>query len=133
MQHKIFINLPIKDLDKSKEFYTKIGFTINQQFTNEKAGCVVINDSIYVMILTEEFFKTFTNKQIIDAKTSTEALLALSVDSKAAVDEFVKKAIDAGATQVNQPKDLGFMYQNSFEDLDGHNWEIFWMDENHVE
>lgn len=133
MQHKIFINLPIKDLDASKEFYTKLGFTINKQFTNEDASCVVINDSIYVMILKEEFFKRFTQKTIIDAKTSVESLLALSVDSKEAVDDFVKRAIDAGGKLGRGPEDLGFMYQNGFEDPDGHIWEIFWMDPNHIE
>ncbi len=131
MATKIFVNLPVKDLEKSKTFFTQIGFTINPQFTDEKAACVVISDTIYAMILKEEFFKTFTpNKQISDAAKTTEVLLALSADSKEQVNELAEKALAAGATQARPPEDHGFMYSRSFEDPDGHIWEVFWMDTN---
>jgi predicted lactoylglutathione lyase len=129
MATKIFVNLAVKDLDKSKEFFTKIGFTINPQFTNEKAACVVISEDIYAMILREEFFKTFIPKtEIADATKSTEVLLALSADTKEGVDELADKAIAAGGTKQRDPEDHGFMYSRSFQDLDGHIWEVFYMD-----
>jgi uncharacterized protein len=125
---KIFVNLPVKDLNKSKDFFAKLGFTFNPQFTNEKAVCMVISEDIYAMLLLESFFKTFIKKEIANTKTSTEVLLALSQESKKSVDETLRKAIDAGAKEAREPQDLGFMYSRSFEDLDGHIWEIFWMD-----
>ncbi len=131
MPTKIFVNLPVKDLDKSKKFFTKLGFTINPQFTNEKAACVVISADIYAMILTEEFFKTFIpKKEISDATKSTEVLVALSADSKEKVDEMADKALAAGASKLREPEDHGFMYSRSFQDPDGHIWEVFWMDIN---
>ena len=131
MATKIFVNLPVKDLDKSKEFFTKIGFTINPQFTNEKAACVVISDTIFAMILKEEFFKTFIpNKEIADATKTTEVLMALSVENKAEVDEMLNKAFAAGAKEARPAEDHGFMFSRSFEDPDGHIWEVFWMDMN---
>ena len=128
MATKIFVNLPVKDLNKSKEFFTRLGFTINPQFTDEKAACVVISEDIYAMILTENFFKTFTKKDIVDAGKSTEAIIALSADSKEKVNEMADKAIEAGGKQSLDPQDHGFMYQRSFQDLDGHLWEVLWMD-----
>jgi uncharacterized protein len=129
MSKKIFINLPVKDLELSKAFYTGLGFTINLQFTNEKAACVVISEEIYVMILTEEFFKTFVpNKQISDATKNTEVLLALSADSKDAVNELADKALSSGGKEARPAEDHGFMFTRSFEDPDNHIWEIFWMD-----
>jgi predicted lactoylglutathione lyase len=129
MATKIFINLAVKDLDKSKEFFTKIGFTINPQFTNEDAACVVISEDIYAMILLEKFFKTFIpNKEISDATKTTEVLMALSADTKAGVDEMADKALSAGATHLRDAEDHGFMYSRSFQDLDGHIWEVVWMD-----
>lgn len=128
MGTKIFVNLPVKDLNKSKDFFAKLGFTFNPQFTNEKAVCMVISEDIYAMLLLESFFKTFIKKEIANTKTSTEVLLALSQESKKSVDETLRKAIDAGAKEAREPQDLGFMYSRSFEDLDGHIWEIFWMD-----
>ena len=128
MATKIFVNLPVKDLNKSKEFFTRLGFTINPQFTDEKAACVVISEDIYAMILTENFFKTFTKKDIADAGKSTEAIIALSADSKEKVNEMADKAIEAGGKQSLDPQDHGFMYQRSFQDLDGHLWEVLWMD-----
>ena len=128
MSHKkIFVNLPVKDLEKSKEFYTKIGFTINPQFSDETAACVVISEEIYVMILTYEKFQKFTNKEIIDAKSSIEVLNSLSLDSKQEVDEMSQKAVNAGGKKVRE-EDLGFMYTQAIEDLDGHVWELFYMD-----
>lgn len=131
MATKIFVNLPVKDLDKSKEFFTKIGFSINPQFTDDKAACVVISETIYAMILKEEFFKTFTpKKEIVDATKSTEVLIAISVDSKEQVNELLDKAFAAGAKEARPAEDHGFMYARSFEDMDGHIWEVFWMDMN---
>lgn len=133
MAQQIFINLPVKDLKKSVEFFTKLGYTFNAQFTSEDATCMIISDTIFVMLLVEKYFQTFTTKQIIDAKKNIESLLALSCDSKDAVDSLVDKALSAGAIAPKEPQDLGFMYTRNFEDLDGHIWEFFWMNPNHVE
>jgi predicted lactoylglutathione lyase len=133
MPTKIFVNLPVKDLESSKEFFVKLGFTINAQFTNEKAACVVISEDIYAMILVEEFFKTFIpNKHISDATKSTEVLVALSADSKDDVNKMVDDALAAGGKTARDPEDHGFMYSRAFEDLDGHIWEVFWMDHSTV-
>jgi len=129
MATKIFVNLPVKDLEKSKEFFTTIGFTINPQFTDDKAACVVISEDIFAMILREEFFKTFIPRtEIADATKATEVLVALSAESKEGVDELANKAIAAGGSQLREPEDHGFMYSRSFQDLDGHIWEVVWMD-----
>ncbi|NJM34220.1 MAG: VOC family protein [Rhodomicrobium sp.] len=128
MTTKIFVNLPVKDLDRSKSFFERIGFTFNPQFTDETAACMVITGDIYAMLLTHAKFKEFTPKAIADAKTSTEVLIALSFESKARVDEIAAKALDAGGREAREGKDHGFMYERSFEDLDGHIWEIVWMD-----
>jgi predicted lactoylglutathione lyase len=131
MATQIFVNLPVKDLEKSKKFFTDIGFTINPQFTNEKAACVVISEHIYAMILREEFFKTFIpKKEIADSTKSTEVLVALSADSNEAVDEMYDKALAAGGSKLRDAEDHGFMYSRSFQDPDGHIWEVFWMDIN---
>ena len=132
MATQVFINLPVKDLNKSVEFFTKLGYTFNAQFTDENATCMIISDTIYVMLLTETYFKTFISKEIVDAKKATEVLIALSCDSKEAVDVLVDKALAAGGRAPKEPQDHGFMYSRSFEDLDGHIWEIFWMNPNHV-
>ncbi|AXN38176.1 glyoxalase/bleomycin resistance/extradiol dioxygenase family protein [Peribacillus butanolivorans] len=126
---KIFVNLPVKDLNASIEFFTKVGFEFNEQMTNENATCVVISESIYVMLLVEDYFKTFTKREIPDTAKSTEAIVALSVKSKGEVDEIVNKALDAGGKPFNEAIDHGFMYGWSFQDIDGHLWEIFYMDE----
>ena len=128
MPAMIFVNLPVKDLEKSKLFFTKLGYTINQQFTNEKASSIVISDTIYLMLLVEPFFKTFTKKDLADATTSTEAIIALSAESREAVDALVDKAVAAGAGPSNEPVDEGFMYVRSFADPDGHLFEVMWMD-----
>lgn len=125
---KIFLNLPVKDLNKSIDFFTKLGFTFNPQFTNENATCMIISESIFAMLSVEKFFKTFTKKEIIDASIGTEVFISLSVDSKEEVDDIVNKAIAAGGKTPNEPEDRGFMYSWSFEDLDSHSWDIFYMD-----
>lgn len=130
MATKIFVNLPVKDLNASKEFYTKIGFTINPQFSDETAACVVITEDIYAMILTHAKFKEFTPKEISDATKTSEVLTALSFESKEKVDEVFNNAIQAGGSEANPVSDYGFMYTRSFNDLDGHIWEAFWMDIN---
>jgi predicted lactoylglutathione lyase len=128
MSTKIFVNLPVKDLKRSVEFFTKLGYTFNPQFTDENATCMIIAEDIFAMLLVEKFFKTFTTKSIADAKTSTEAIVALSCESRAAVNRIADAALAAGAKQLREPQDHGFMYQRSFEDLDGHIWEHLWMD-----
>lgn len=128
MATQVFINLGVKDLDKSVEFFTKMGYTFNPQFTDEKATCMVISDTIFVMLLTFPFFQTFTKKEIVDAHKAFEVSVCLSTESKEEVDEMVNKAIAAGATVPNPATDYGFMYQHSFDDLDGHHWEYVWMD-----
>lgn len=130
---KVFINLPVKDLDKSKEFFGKLGYTFNPQFTDENAACMIISENIYTMLLVEKFFATFTPQKIIDGKTGVEAINALNCPSRTAVDEIVNKALAAGGKKYTDPKDHGFMYQWGFEDLDGHIWEYFWMDPSFVQ
>ncbi|MGE0763713.1 MAG: VOC family protein [Bdellovibrionales bacterium] len=129
MIQSMFLNLPVKDLKKTKEFFAKLGFEYNSKFTDDNAACMVINDNIQVMLLTEAFFKGFTKKPISDAKKTTEALMALSTGSRAEVDTLIKKAVAAGGRIYAEPSDLGFMYQHGFEDLDGHQWEVFYMNE----
>jgi hypothetical protein len=129
MAQQIFVNLPVKDLKKAVEFFTKLGFTFNPQFTDENATCMIVGDNIFVMLLVEDFFKTFIKKEICDATKSTEVLLALSAESRETVDEMVSKAIEAGGTEPREPQDHGWMYGRSFEDVDGHIWEILYMDE----
>lgn len=128
MAQEIFVNLPVKDLDRSVEFFTKLGYTFNAQFTDKNATCMVISDTIYVMLLVEPFFQTFTKKQIADAKTTTESIICLSADSKEAVDSLISKAVAAGGTKPKEIKDEGWMCYGAYEDLDGHIWEIMYMD-----
>lgn len=128
MATQIFVNLPVKDLNRSITFFKALGYSFNQQFTNEQAGCMVISDTIYYMLVTEAFFKTFTPKPIADATAVTESINALSADSRQAVDEIVDKAMAAGATTSVPLQDHGFMYSRGFQDLDGHLWEYFYMD-----
>lgn len=130
MPGKIFVNLPVKELKRSIAFFTHFGFSFNQQFTDDKAACLVINDgSIYAMLLTEPMFKTFTKKEIADASKTTEVLIAIDTDSREQVDELVRKAVEAGGSIYTEPADHGWMYQHSFADPDGHQWEILYMDE----
>jgi uncharacterized protein len=128
MFRQIFVNLPIKDLARSRAFFSALGLSFNPQFSNEQGACLEIAENIFAMLLTEPFFQGFTKKPISDAHQSTEVLLALSLDSRAEVEAVVRKALAAGATTPNPPVDHGFMYQHGFADLDGHQWEVFWMD-----
>ena len=128
----IFVNLPVKDLDRSVAFFTKLGYSFNPQFTDKNATCMVVSDQIFVMLLVEPFFQSFLAKtKVSDAKSATEVLLAFSADSRAAVDRMMEKALAAGAHSQRDPQDLGFMYSRSFADPDGHIWEHFWMDPKH--
>ncbi|AMO23060.1 VOC family protein [Ramlibacter solisilvae] len=130
MARKIFVNLPIKSMERSQAFFRALGFTFNPQFTNEQGACMVISEDIFAMLLVEPFFQTFTSKPVADANKSTEVLIALSCESRAEVDELVKKALAAGGRAPQPPQDHGFMYYHQFEDLDGHIWEVMWMDPN---
>ena len=129
---KIFVNLPVKDLDKSMTFFKALGFTFNAQFTDETAACMMISDDIYAMLLTHDKFRQFTPKTIADATKSSEVLSCLSAESKDAVNKMADAALKAGGQKLREPQDYGFMYERSFQDPDGHIWEIMWMDETHV-
>ena len=122
------MNLPVKNLNKSIEFFTKLGYTFNPQFTDDTATCMIISDDIFAMLLTHDKFKSFTPKEICDATKSTEVLVCLSCESREQVDELVHKAVAAGGTTYNKPQDHGFMYGHGYQDLDGHIWELMWMD-----
>jgi uncharacterized protein len=128
MAIKIFVNLPVKDLTRSVEFFTKLGFGFDEQFTDETATCMIVSDDIYVMLLTEEKFQTFTPKKICDAARFTEVLVCLSLESRINVEEMVAKAVAGGASTYNEPQDHGFMYAHGFQDLDGHIWELIYME-----
>jgi uncharacterized protein len=124
----IFVNLPVADLAKATAFYERIGATKNPQFSDDTASCMVISDTIFVMLLTHAKFSQFTPKKIVDARISSEVLIALSADSRSKVDEIVGKAADGGKADPAPAQDFGFMYERSFEDPDGHIWEVVWMD-----
>jgi uncharacterized protein len=132
MATKIFVNLPVKDLKKSMDFFRAIGYTFNPQFTDDTAACMVISEDIYAMLLTHAKYKEFVKKEIADATKTSEVILALSVDDKDAVNSTMTKALAGGATEPRAAQDHGFMFLRTFEDPDGHIWEIFWMDENAV-
>lgn len=129
MTTQIFVNLPVRDLDRSKAFFAALGYANNPQFTDENAACIVISDTIYVMLLVEPFFQGFTRKTICNARTHTEAILCLSAESRAGVDALADKALAAGGSETLEAKDYGFMYQRSFQDPDGHQWEVVHMDD----
>ena len=124
---KIFVNLAVADLQRSMEFFAALGFEFNPQFTDHNAACMIVNDDAFVMLLAQPFFKTFTKRAVCDTTQQTEGLFALSCDNRAEVDEMVRKAIAAGGTHAMEPQDHGFMYGWSFYDLDGHHWELVWM------
>jgi uncharacterized protein len=128
MTTKIFVNLPVKNLKKSIEFFTQLGFEFNPQFTDETATCMIVSEDIFVMLLTREKFQTFTPNDICDATKNTEVLVCLSSESREAVDDRIRKAIAAGGTTYKEPEDHGFMYGHGFQDLDGHIWEIMYME-----
>ena len=127
--HQIFVNMPVRDLAKSKAFFAAIGFSFNPQFTDDNAACMILGDRGYAMLLTETFFKTFTKRAVSDARERTEVMIALSCDSRGEVDTLLDKALGAGATRAMDPVTHGdIMYGASFYDPDGHHWEFFWMD-----
>ncbi|MFV8324250.1 VOC family protein [Flavobacterium sp. LB3P21] len=132
MASKIFINLAVKNLKKSIDFFTKLGFSFNPQFTDEQATCMIVGDNIFAMLVIEQRFKDFTKKEICNAHKNTEVLIAIDADSREKVDEMVKTAVDAGGSIYMEPQDHGWMYGHSFADLDGHQWEIMYMDESAI-
>jgi hypothetical protein len=133
MPKQLFVNLPVTDLKKATAFYTAVGAVQNPQFSDDTAACMVISDTIYVMLLTHAKWATFTKKPIVDARHESEVMLALSCDSKSAVDAMVDAARKSGGKpDVNPKQDLGFMYGRSFEDVDGHIWEVLHMDMSQV-
>lgn len=129
MATQIFVNLPVKDLHKAIDFFTKLGFTFNPQFTDENATCMIVGKEIFVMLLVEKFFKTFTSKEISDTAKSAEVIVALSAASRQEVDGMLDKAKAAGGKESRAAQDYGWMYGRGFQDVDGHLWEIFYMDE----
>ena len=127
MHSQIFVNLPVKDLKRSVDFFTKLGYTFNPQFTDENATCMILGENLFVMLLVEKFFSSFTSKGITDTTKSTEVLTCVSCDSKAQVDELVAKARVGGGKVPRQAQDHGFMYAHGYEDLDGRTWELIHM------
>ena len=127
MHSQIFVNLPVKDLKRSVDFFTKLGYTFNPQFSNEDGTCMILGDNLFVMLLVEKFFASFTSKAIADTSKSTEVLNCLSCDSKQQVDDLIAKALAAGGKVPRAVQDHGFMYAHSYEDLDGHTWELVFM------
>jgi predicted lactoylglutathione lyase len=130
---KIFVNLAVRDLARTVDFFTKLGFSFNQQFTDETATCMIVSDHAFVMLLVHDRFQDFTKKQIVDSTTQTEVLVGLSAESREAVDAMVHTALANGGSPAYDPQDHGFMYGSSFQDPDGHIWEVFWMDPAHVQ
>ena len=128
MATKIFVNLPIKDLNRTVDFFTKLGFSFNPQFTDEDATCMIVGEDIFVMLLVEKFFKSFTKKEICDATKDAEVIIALSAESREKVDQMINRVIKAGGTESREPQDHGWMYGRSFQDIDGHLWEVIYMD-----
>ncbi|UPT67081.1 MAG: VOC family protein [Sphingobacteriales bacterium JAD_PAG50586_3] len=128
MATQIFVNLPVKDLNKSVEFFTKLGYTFNPQFTDDNATSMIVSDTIFVMLLVEKYFQSFTQKDIVDTSKALESIICLSADSKEAVDDMINKAVAAGGKESGETQDHGWMYGRGFDDLDGHHWESVWMD-----
>jgi predicted lactoylglutathione lyase len=128
MSRMMFVNLPVADLGRSEAFFRGLGFEFNEQFTDENATCMVVSDQAFVMLLVERFFTSFTRKVLTDARTHTETILSVSATSRDEVDRLTDTALALGATPANDPQDHGFMYGRSFHDLDGHAWEVLWMD-----
>ncbi len=129
MINKIFVHLPVSDLPASMEFFSRLGFSFNEKFTDENAACMMVGDNIFVMLLVESFFQTFTKKEIADATKVTEVFTSLSVESPEAVDDLMERALEAGALEIREAQDHDLMYERSFEDLDGHIWGVSSMDE----
>ena len=130
---KIFVNLAVEDLARSVDFFTKLGFSFDPRFTDEQATCMIVSDEAFVMLLVQDRFQDFTKKELVDPTTHTEAILAVSAESREGVDELADKALQAGGSPANDPVDMGFMYGRSFHDPDGHLWEVIWMDPSALE
>jgi uncharacterized protein len=130
---KMFVNLAVRDLKKSMDFFAALGFSFNPQFTDDNAACMIISDEAYVMLLGTHFFKTFTKRELCDTTKYTEGLFALSCGSRAEVDVMVNKALAGGGAKAMDSQDHGFMYACSFYDIDGHHWEVLWMDPAHLQ
>ena len=138
MARQLFVNLPVRNLDKTVEFFTALGFSFNPDFTDENATCMIVNDGAYVMLLVESYFKTFTSKSVADAMKAAfhvattgrcgPVLVSFSLESREAVDEVIRTALTSGGTASEEAQDYGFMYTHSFQDPDGHLWEVVWMD-----
>jgi predicted lactoylglutathione lyase len=127
-QQMIFVNLPVADVDTTKKFFTELGFALNPQFTTDDSACVVISDTIIVMMLSKQHYAEFTKKEIADATKTSEVLICLSAESREKVDELADKALAAGGSAAREAQDHGFMYSRAFDDPDGHTWEVMWMD-----
>ena len=125
---KLFVNIPVSNLQRSIEFFETLGFTFNPQFTDANATCMLVGEDAYFMLLTRDYFQGFSKRAMGDPRKETNALFAISLDDRAQVDDLVSKALAAGGSPAGEPQDHGFMYQWSFRDLDGHQWEPFWMD-----
>jgi uncharacterized protein len=130
---KLFVNLAVRDLKRAVDFFTRLGFSFNQQFTDEKATCMIVSEEAFFMLMTEDRFKDFTSREICDTRTHLEGLFALSASSRAEVDQLVDTAIELGGKAIGEPKDHGFMYYRAFYDLDGHHWEVAFMEPDHVQ
>ncbi|WNO70620.1 MULTISPECIES: VOC family protein [unclassified Streptomyces] len=128
MAQQVYINLPVKNLETTKAFWSKLGFSFNDQFSDEQGACLVISDTIYAMLLTEARYKDFTKKAVADASTTSEVIIALSAESRERVDELTDNALASGGSPAGETQDHGFMYGRSFQDPDHHNWEVIWMD-----
>ena len=128
MATHIYLDLPVKNLKQSMDFFAKLGYEFNPQFTDETATCMIVEENIFVMLLSEAKFKSFTPKEVVDARKSTEVLLCLSMESRQAVESMVKKAVAAGGSLYSQPQDHGFMYAHGYQDIDGHIWELVYTD-----
>jgi predicted lactoylglutathione lyase len=133
MGHKLFVNIAVEDLDRSVEFFTKLGFRFNAQFTDETTTCMLVGEDAYFMLLTTSRFAGFTDHELVDSTTHTEAFFAISCDNREAVDEMVRVAAASGGSVIGEVEDMGFMYSHSFADPDGHQWGPFWMDPAAVE
>ncbi len=132
-KRKLFVNLAVEDLDRSVEFFTRLGFSFDPRFTDEHATCMLVGEEAYAMLLTKPRFADFTTKETCDSRSLTEAILAVTAESREEVDELADRALEAGGTSAAEPMDHGFMYGRSFQDPDGHHWEVFWMEPQAVE
>jgi predicted lactoylglutathione lyase len=128
MHRELYLNLPVADLDASIAFFTRLGFTFDPRFTDDTATCMVVSDQAWVMLMQRDRFAGFCVKPVADATAATEALICVSAESREGVDRFADEALAAGGTPAKEPMDMGFMYGRSFADLDGHHWEVMWMD-----